>query len=61
MNGLRKRKKLDGAQLFTFAQADRTSSLILFKHVKTTRQWKSIFSWRVRENLLKKHEFIEIS
>ena len=34
MNGLRKRKKLNRAQLFTFTQAVYTSSLIIFTHVK---------------------------
>ena len=34
MNGLRKGKKLNRVQLFTFTQAVHTSSIILFTHVK---------------------------
>ena len=34
MNGLRKRKKLKGSQLFPFTYAAHTSSLILFTYVK---------------------------
>ena len=38
MNGLRKRKKFSKDHFFTFTQAVHASSVILFTHVKITRQ-----------------------
>ena len=53
MNGLRKRKKMILAKLFTFTQAVHTSSHFIYvrkTRVKITRQWKSTLTLKNAKN-----------